>query len=99
MSEHSHTGPFYTDRAYQILFVCILSVLIIDAPNVIPFTERALMSLWHTGPFLIFALLITAYLQASKSEVLLAKAFKGNPVKMVFASALLGGLHHFVLVR
>lgn len=66
-----------------------------DPAQVLPtalFTAKALM---HTAPFIAFAVLAVAYLKASGAENLLARAFEGNPARMVVMAALLGGLSPF----
>jgi uncharacterized membrane protein YraQ (UPF0718 family) len=61
------------------------------APTLI-FTAEALAS---TAPFIIFAVVAVAYLKASGAETLLARAFEGNPARMIVMAALLGGLSPF----
>ncbi|GFE48392.1 hypothetical protein So717_01450 [Roseobacter cerasinus] len=56
------------------------------------FAAKALL---HTAPFILFAVLAVAYLKASGAETLLAKAFSGNPARMIVMAALLGGLSPF----
>jgi uncharacterized membrane protein YraQ (UPF0718 family) len=48
-----------------------------------------------TAPFIAFAVLAVAYLKATGAETLLAKAFEGNPARMIVMAALLGGLSPF----
>ena len=70
-------------------------VAVFDTPQLpasISFTAQALL---NTGPFIVFAVLAVAYVKASGAEALLAKAFQGNPVRMVTLAALLGGLSPF----
>jgi uncharacterized membrane protein YraQ (UPF0718 family) len=52
-------------------------------------------ALWHTAPFIAFAVLAVAYLKATGAERLLARAFEGNQVRMIVLAALLGGLSPF----
>ncbi|NRB04024.1 MAG: permease, partial [Rhodobacteraceae bacterium] len=52
-------------------------------------------ALANTAPFILFAVLAVAYLKASGAENLLAKAFEGNPARMIVLAALLGGLSPF----
>ncbi|SPH20286.1 Putative two-component membrane permease complex subunit SMU_747c [Ascidiaceihabitans donghaensis] len=70
-------------------------VALLDLPALWPtvlFTANALL---HTAPFILFAVLAVAYMKASGAENLIAKAFEGNPVRMVVFAALLGGLSPF----
>ena len=52
-------------------------------------------ALWHTAPFITFAVLAVAYMKASGAETLLAKAFEGRQARMIVLAALLGGLSPF----
>ncbi|NEK22350.1 permease [Sulfitobacter sp. JBTF-M27] len=74
----------------------ILAIVALLAPDTlwetIAFTATAL---GHTAPFIAFAVLAVAYLKASGAESLLAKAFEGNPARMIVMAALLGGLSPF----
>ncbi len=74
----------------------ILALVAVLAPDTlwetIAFTVNALL---HTAPFIVFAVLAVAYLKATGAETLLARAFEGNPVRMIMMAALLGGLSPF----
>jgi hypothetical protein len=61
-------------------------------PSTVIFTGQALAG---TAPFIAFAVLAVAFLKATGAETLLARAFEGNPVRMVVMAALLGGLSPF----
>ena len=83
------------DRVWLATALIILGVLIIDAPrtgDVIGFAARALVG---TLPFIAFAVFAIAYLKATGAENLLARAFEGNPARMIVMAALLGGLSPF----
>jgi len=56
------------------------------------FAARALAS---TAPYIGFAILAVAYLKASSAEGLVARAFEGRQVRMIFLAAALGGLSPF----
>ena len=74
----------------------ILLLIALVAPETlwetVTFTVRALGS---TAPFIAFAVLAVAYLKATGAETLLARAFEGNPARMIVMAALLGGLSPF----
>ncbi|MGC1497001.1 MAG: permease [Sulfitobacter sp.] len=73
----------------------LVAVAIFDPAQFVPtviFTGQALAG---TAPFIAFAVLAVAYLKASGAETLLARAFEGNPARMVVMAALLGGLSPF----
>lgn len=98
---HSHSSPSGTPSkrwnpgAWGVIAL-ILALVAIFAPDTLAetiiFTLRALGG---TAPFIAFAVLAVAYLKASGAETLLAKAFEGNPARMIVMAALLGGLSPF----
>lgn len=61
-------------------------------PDTVRFTFDALLG---TAPFILFAVLAVAYLKATGAETLMAKAFEGREVRMIFFAAALGGLSPF----
>lgn len=52
-------------------------------------------SLIHTGPFLVLAVLATAWAMATGADNLIARAFVGSPALMIVLAALAGGLSPF----
>ena len=83
------------DKAWLAVIVALLSVALLDWPQLWPTIEFALKALLHTAPFIVFAVLAVAYMKATGAETLLAKAFEGNQIRMVVFAALLGGLSPF----
>jgi uncharacterized membrane protein YraQ (UPF0718 family) len=55
----------------------------------------ATAALWHTAPFLVLSILIAAWAGATGADNLIARAFTGSPVLMIFLAALAGGLSPF----
>lgn len=79
-----------------IVIAAIPALLAVFAPaEVVPTLLFALGALWHTLPFILFAILAVGYLKATGAEALLAKAFEGREVRMIAMAALLGGLSPF----
>ncbi|MDF1726636.1 MAG: permease [Sulfitobacter sp.] len=78
------------------IILAILVLVAIFAPDTLSptliFTAEALAG---TAPFILFAVMAVAYLKASGAENLLARAFEGNPARMIVMAALLGGLSPF----
>ncbi len=73
----------------------LFTVLLVDPAqfqDVFTFAVEALIS---TLPYILFAILMIAYLKATGAEVMVADAFKGNEVKMIIMAALFGGLMPF----
>lgn len=75
--------------------VLLLLVAVLDWPQFIPTVTLSAQALAGTAPFILFAVLAVAYLKATSAENLLAKAFEGNPARMIVMAALLGGLSPF----
>ena len=88
-------SSFKIDRAWLISLVIVALIAILDRSQVLPtltFTAGALAS---TAPYIIFAILTIAYLKASGAESVIARAFEGREVRMIFLAALFGGLAPF----
>lgn len=79
-----------------VTIVAILAAVALIEPQQVPisiaFTLRALA---NTAPYILFAVLAVAYLKASGAEAIVAKAFVGRQVRMIFLAALMGGLSPF----
>ncbi|MCX7558979.1 permease [Sulfitobacter sp. F26204] len=95
---HSHSPAKFkrwNPGAWGVIAV-ILAAIALFAPDTltetIVFTLRALGG---TAPFILFAVSAVAYLKASGTENLLAKAFEGNPARMIVMAALIGGISPF----
>jgi uncharacterized membrane protein YraQ (UPF0718 family) len=75
--------------------VILLIVALMDWPVFWPTVEFAFKALIGTAPFILFAVMAVAYMKATGAETLLAKAFEGREVRMIFLAALLGGMSPF----
>ncbi|WP_108484247.1 permease [Oceaniglobus ichthyenteri] len=101
MTDHSHDTPLTLAvpsvfrTAWTISAVVLLSVAVLDFPQVWPTITFALNAILHTAPFIIFAVLAVAYLKATGAENLLARAFEGRQSRMIVLAALLGGMAPF----
>lgn len=96
-SSPSSTPGFLSrlDRVWLTSALILLLVAVFDLPrldDVLGFAMRALLG---TLPFIAFAVFAIAYLKATGAENLLARAFEGNPTRMIIMAALLGGLSPF----
>ncbi|WP_299610242.1 permease [uncultured Tateyamaria sp.] len=83
------------DRVWLAAALIVAIVAIVDFPrtdDVVMFAAKALLG---TLPFIAFAVFAIAYLKATGAENLLARAFEGNPARMIIMAALLGGLSPF----
>lgn len=81
--------------AWGASLVIIALVAAFDRAELWPTLSFASQALAGTAPFIIFAVLAVAYLKATGAETLLARAFEGNPPRMIVMAALLGGLSPF----
>jgi len=82
-----------TPWTVSLLILC--AVLLLDPGNfqaVIIFAAEALA---HTGRYILFAVLLLAYLKATGAESMVARAFVGREVRMIFLAAVFGGLAPF----
>ncbi|GGE48227.1 permease [Actibacterium pelagium] len=101
MAETSLPRPSFKSRLAGIdkVWLVILSIpmvlALVDTPAVAPTLEIAAKAIAQTGIFIVVAISLVAYVKATGAENLLAKAFEGNPAKMVVMAALLGGLSPF----
>jgi len=87
--------PGWIKTAWTATALMYLAVAVLDPgnlPGTAPFTLSARIG---TAPFILFAVLAVATLKATGAENLLARAFEGNPARMIVLAALLGGLSPF----
>ncbi|MFZ5963453.1 permease [Thalassococcus sp. BH17M4-6] len=83
------------DKAWIATALILLAVAVLDWPQFLPTVSFTAGALWHTAPFILFAVVAVAYLKASGAETLLARAFEGRETRMIVFAALLGGLSPF----
>ncbi len=83
------------DKAWLAVVLIPLALLIFDTPKFIPAMEIVAGAMAQTGIFILIAISLVAYVKASGADNLIAKAFQGNPARMVVMAALLGGLSPF----
>ncbi len=93
------TSPFAflkrIDWPWAASAIILALVAILDTAYFQPAVAFAAKALANTAPFIAFAVLAVAFLKATGAENLLAKAFEGNPARMIILAALLGGLSPF----
>ncbi len=83
------------DWPWVIVALMLLSVALFDTSEFVKVTSFAAQALVSTAPFILFAVVAVAFLKATGAENLLARAFEGNPARMIVLAALLGGLSPF----
>lgn len=98
---HSHTPsskpPVWkrVDLAWVVIIAIPLLVAFFDPAQFRPTLEFAGNAILHTGVFIVFAVLAVGYLKATGADALLARAFDGREIRMIFMAAALGGLSPF----
>lgn len=85
----------YIDKAWLTLAVLLALVAVLDPPQLAPTVTFAAGALWHTAPFIAFAVVAVAGMKATGAETLMARAFEGRQARMIVLAALLGGLAPF----
>ncbi|MEP6017325.1 MAG: permease [Paracoccaceae bacterium] len=83
------------DKAWLASLAILSGLALLDYAQLWPTIVFTVFALGHTGPFILFAVLAIAYLKATGAENLLARAFEGNPARMIVFAALLGGMSPF----
>lgn len=84
---------FITIPTTIVLILALVALL--DPVELVPTIKFALSALASTAPFILFAVLVLAYVKASGAESMIAKAFVGRESQMIFLAALVGGLAPF----
>ena len=98
MAETTQTSPTrrnWNPGAWGITLALLALVALFEPEHLIATIQFTASAILNTAPFIAFAVLAVAYLKASGAENLLAKAFEGNPARMIVMAALLGGLSPF----
>jgi len=83
------------DRVWIAIAAIVALQAVFDLQRVDDVLWFAAGALGGTLPFILFAVFAIAYLKATGAENLLAKAFEGNPTRMIIMAAFLGGLSPF----
>lgn len=80
---------------WTIVVLVPVLVAIFDPANLLHTTSFSARAFLGTLPFIAFAVVTIAYLKAAGAEAMIAEAFKGREVRMIFLAALFGGLAPF----
>ena len=83
------------DRVILAIVLILALIAVLDLPQLWPTITFTVGAIAHTAPFILFAVLAVGYLKATGAETLIARAFEGREVQMIFMAALLGGLSPF----
>lgn len=83
------------DKAWLATFAIFALVAVFAPEQFIPTLKFTAKSFAQTSVFIAFAVLAIGYLKASGAETVVAKAFQGREVRMIFVAALVGGIAPF----
>jgi uncharacterized protein len=80
---------------WTVSALILIAVAVLDPENLLMVILFAGAALAHTGQYILFAVLLLAYLKATGAEVMVARAFVGRETRMIFLAAVFGGLAPF----
>jgi uncharacterized membrane protein YraQ (UPF0718 family) len=80
---------------WAVIAAILIAVALLDPGNLGATVAFAVRALANTAPYILFAVLLLAYLKATGAEVLVARAFEGRETRMILLAALFGGLAPF----
>jgi len=80
---------------WALIVAIPLLVWVLDPGEFSNIMNAAVGSFFGTLPYILFAVLLIAWLKAAGAEAMIANAFKGREVRMIFLAAAFGGLAPF----
>jgi len=83
------------DRVWALMLAIVAVTAAFDPDGVLDRVRFALAALLHTLPYVLFACLLIGGLAATGAQGVIARAFEGRELRMIFAAALFGGLAPF----
>jgi uncharacterized membrane protein YraQ (UPF0718 family) len=83
------------DTALALITLALALLALFDQPQLAQSVRFTAEQFLHVMPFLMAAIVMAAYAKASGADAIIARAFSGNIVLMVFMAALVGGLSPF----
>ena len=89
--------PFWrrADKVWLFMPAIPAAVAILDPARLAPTLGIVFDAMAQTGVFIFVAITLVAFVKASGADALLAKAFEGDPRRMIVMAALFGGLSPF----
>ena len=94
-ASHSLALPRLREPVWWVIAAILAVLALLDPFQFVETTRSTAWSLVDVLPFLALAVAAAGYAKASGSDQLIAKAFTGRPVPMVFAAALIGAVSPF----
>ncbi|MCY4304216.1 MAG: permease [Aestuariivita sp.] len=99
---YSATAPNLTEKLgnylkspWSVILIILAMVAIFHSSNLQNVIIFALKALLSTSPYIAFAILMLAFLKATGAETMVAHAFQGREIRMIFFAAFFGGLAPF----
>lgn len=83
------------DRVWLLIAVILGVLWLFDPAQLFPTLRFALAAVLSTAPYMILAIAAIGFLKATGAEKMVASAFQGNEVRMIFLASLVGGLAPF----
>lgn len=83
------------DRVVLAIIAILAALAVFSPSHAIETAGFTTESLWDTAPFVVLSVLIAAYATASGADNLIARAFVGRTVPMIFVAAAFGALSPF----
>ena len=80
---------------WALSLALLAGAAILDPGNFRSVVEFTLAALGSTARYILFAVLLLAYLKATGAEAMVARAFEGRETRMILLAALFGGLAPF----
>ncbi len=75
--------------------LALLLVALLDRSDFITVFSISANALMGTVPYIVLAVALVSYLKAAGAEAMIAKAFEGQEIRMIFLAAVFGGLAPF----
>jgi uncharacterized membrane protein YraQ (UPF0718 family) len=82
-------------KVWVLIGLIPIILAMVDPAEVWPLIKFTAGAFGHTAIFITFAVLSIGYLKASGAEAVVAEAFKGREVRMIFLAAVMGGISPF----
>ena len=83
------------DRVFQAMLVMLLALALLDKSQLPASLQFTLLAVWEMLPFFALAIGIAAFAKATSADVLIARAFSGNPLRATLLAAMVGAVSPF----
>ena len=92
---HSWFTYKYLTSVWWLVLIIPLGVLLVDRGQLATIIHFASAAFLSTLPYIVFAVVLIAWLKAAGAEATIARAFEGRERRMIIFAALFGGLAPF----